>query len=347
MTEELVGAALLIVIVTCIVLIVWKGVLEEAKARARNKSTADKYRKHWESSRATEYSNNKKSEPDKYREYEVASKQAYDNEVNLRKPKHEAEFAEFKEKTARTAAYFAARKATKDAKRREKEAIDMHRAEDAKRREKEAIDMLRAKDARRREKVRLNEQAKAISKELEEQAKAISKELEEQAKAAAAEQLAQRFTTLKSNLPFYTSNRTPSAELADHDKKEWDKVTKLVQAQDSKQATLYFVRMKSLLDNKEYYKIGITTAGVNTRFQKSTQVELLETVCTFDTELWKAAYLEYHFLREFRLYDGLADSLGELRPNVGFSGYTEVVRSNSVNKIAEFFGQLDVYNTPN
>ena len=80
------------------------------------------------------------------------------------------------------------------------------------------------------------------------------------------------------------------------------------------------------------------------QFQKSTQVELLETVCSFDTELWKAAYLEYHFLREFRLYDGLANSLGELRPEVGFSGYTEVVRSNSVNKVSEFFGELGVYN---
>ena len=58
----------------------------------------------------------------------------------------------------------------------------------------------------------------------------------------------------------------------------------------------------------------------------------------------QAAHLEYHFLREFRLYDGLAGSLGELRPEVGFSGYTEVVRSNSVSKISEFFGELDVYN---
>ena len=98
------------------------------------------------------------------------------------------------------------------------------------------------------------------------------------------------------------------------------------------------------MDDNEYYKIGMTTAGVKARFKKSTQVELLETMCSFDTELYKAAYLEYHFLREFRLYDGLAGSLDELRPEVGFSGYTEVVRSNSVSKISEFFGELDVYN---
>ena len=170
------------------------------------------------------------------------------------------------------------------------------------------------------------------------------RELAEKTKAALAEKLAQQFITLKTNLPFYISNRTPSAELADHDKKMWEDVTKLVQEQDSKQATLYFVKIRSLLDDNEYYKIGITAAGVKARFQKSTQVELLETVCSFDTELWIAAYLEHHFLREFRLYDGLASSLGELRPEVAFSGYTEVVRSNSVNKISTFFGELDVYN---
>ena len=98
------------------------------------------------------------------------------------------------------------------------------------------------------------------------------------------------------------------------------------------------------MDDNEYYKIGMTTSGVQARFKKSTQVELLKTVCSFDTELYKAAYLEYHFLREFRLYDGLAGSLGELRPEVGFSGYTEVVRSNSVSKISEFFSELGVYN---
>jgi hypothetical protein len=164
------------------------------------------------------------------------------------------------------------------------------------------------------------------------------------AEANAKSEIEKRFNNLKSNLPFYVSNRPPSSELADHDKNAWEEVRNLVEAAANKQATLYFIKVKSLLDDKEYYKIGITTAGVKARFKKSTQVELLETVCSFDTELWKAAYLEYHFLREFRLYDGLASSLGELRPEVGFSGYTEVVRSNSVSKISEFFGELGVYN---
>ncbi len=132
--------------------------------------------------------------------------------------------------------------------------------------------------------------------------------------------------------------------MVEHDELAWKKVTKLVEEQDDQQALLYFIKIRSHLDDKEYYKIGITTLGVKERYEKSTQVEVLETVCIFKTELWKAAYLEYHFLREFRLYDGLARSLGEFRPEVRFSGYTEVVRSNSVTMISKFLEQLDVYN---
>ena len=154
----------------------------------------------------------------------------------------------------------------------------------------------------------------------------------------------QRVSDLKSKLPFYISDRIPSAELADHDQKMWEDVVKLLEEESDKQVTLYFVKIRSLLDDIEYYKIGITTSGVEAKFKKSTQIELLETICVFETKIWKAAYLKYHFLREFRLYDGLANSLGELRPDVTFSGYTQVLRSNSVNKIVGFFGQLDLYN---
>ena len=160
---------------------------------------------------------------------------------------------------------------------------------------------------------------------------------------ASTENLKLKLTVLKTNLPFYTSNRTPSTELAEHDENMWGEVTDLIKNEDSEKTTLYFVKLKSLMDDQEYFKIGITTTGVETRFKKSTQLELLEIIKVFDTEKWKAAFLEYHFLREFRLYDGLSTSIGEQRPEVGFSGYTEVVRSNSVNKISEYFSELDVY----
>jgi hypothetical protein len=165
-----------------------------------------------------------------------------------------------------------------------------------------------------------------------------------QAEEVAEENFTLNLSALKTNLPFYTSNRTPSAELADHDKNMWDDVIDLIKNEDGEKTTLYFVKLKSLMDDQEYFKIGITTKGVVMRFKKSTQLELIEIIAVFDTEKWKAAFLEYHFLREFRLYDGLSTSIGEQRPEVGFSGYTEVVRSNSVNKISEYFGELDVYN---
>jgi hypothetical protein len=164
------------------------------------------------------------------------------------------------------------------------------------------------------------------------------------ARAIEEESLKLRLAPLTANLPFYPSKKTPSTELAEHDKNMWEDVTRLVKNEDSEKTTLYFVKLRSLMDDQEYFKIGITTTGVETRFKKSTQLELLEIIKVFDTEKWKAAFLEYHFLREFRLYDGLSTSIGEQRPDVGFSGYTEVVRSNSINKISEYFEELNVYN---
>jgi len=164
------------------------------------------------------------------------------------------------------------------------------------------------------------------------------------ARAIEEESLKLRLAPLTANLPFYPSKKTPSTELAEHDKNMWEGVTRLIKNEDSEKTTLYFVKLRSLMDDKEYFKIGITTKGVVVRFKKSTQLELLEIIKVFDTEKWKAAFLEYHFLREFRLYDGLSTSIGEQRPEVGFSGYTEVVRSNSVNKISEYFEELEVYN---
>ena len=166
----------------------------------------------------------------------------------------------------------------------------------------------------------------------------------EEEKKVATDTLTLQLASLKSKLPFYISKKPPSAELADQDERSWKDVTRLVQSKDSKKATLYFVKIRSHLDDIEYHKIGMTTKSVEARFEKSTQIELLDIVCVFKTELWKVAYLEYYFLREFRLYDGLASSLDESRPAVRFSGDTELVRSNSVIMISEFFGKLDVYN---
>ena len=181
-------------------------------------------------------------------------------------------------------------------------------------------------------------------RQVEAEAVRVRRAKEEEEEKVATDTLTLQLASLKSKLPFYISKKPPSAELADQDERSWKDVTRLVQSKDSKKATLYFVKIRSHLDDIEYHKIGMTTKSVEARFEKSTQIELLDIVCVFKTELWKVAYLEYYFLREFRLYDGLASSLDESRPAVRFSGDTELVRSNSVVMISEFFGKLDVYN---
>jgi|TARA_B110000967_G_scaffold107583_1_gene110277 hypothetical protein len=151
-------------------------------------------------------------------------------------------------------------------------------------------------------------------------------------------------SNLKSHLPFDPSTKTLSTELVQHDKKMWDGVMQLIKKKDSQKTSLYFVKIKSLLDDREYFKIGTTTESAKTAFKKSIELELIDVISVFDTEKWKAAFLEYHFLRAFRLYDGQSNSIGEQNPETHVSGYTEVVRSNSVNKITEYFEELDFYN---
>ena len=266
------------------------------------------------------------SEEERHREYDTAVKQAYEDEKRRRKPKHDAEAPA---RAAQEETYRMRREAQKKREAQEKRERDDEFI--AKRAQAISLAKLTAEKARKVE----AEKARKVEADAAEKARKVE---------AAAEELAQRFTDLKSNLPFYISKKPPSAELADQDERSWKDVTRLVQSKDSKKATLYFVKIRSHLDDIEYHKIGITTKSVEARFEKSTQIELLDIVCVFKTELWKVAYLEYYFLKEFRLYDGLASSLDESRPAVRFSGDTELVRSNSVVMISEFFGKLDVYN---
>jgi hypothetical protein len=253
--------------------------------------------------------------------------------------------------------------------RLEKEAAELKitkkaRDEEVAKQQKESAELktaekLRAKKARKLEATRKKEEAAYLKITKRERAKeaheievvrrqkeAADLKIAEEAKSKiiAEENFKTRLSALEINLPFYTSHKIPSNELAQQDKSMWSSVLTLIKNENNEKTQLYFVKMKSLVDNKEYYKIGITTKGVEVRFGKSTQIELVEVISVFNTEKWKAAFLEYHFLREFRIYDELSKSIGEQRPEVSFSGSTEVVRSNSVNKIAQYFKELDVYN---
>jgi hypothetical protein len=60
-----------------------------------------------------------------------------------------------------------------------------------------------------------------------------SYELEIKAKEEDAEKLKLHLSALKTNLPFYTSNRTPSSELSEHDKNNWEYVTRLIRNENS------------------------------------------------------------------------------------------------------------------
>jgi hypothetical protein len=311
--KEFYTPALAIMALTVLALFIFITYIKDMKSKSGKYSSKDM------KSKSGKYS----SEEERHREYDTAVKQAYEDEKRRRKPKHDAEAP--------------ARAAQEETYRMRRDAQKKREAQEKRERDDEFI-------AKRAQAISLAKLTAEKARKVEAE-KARKVEAEKARKVeAAAEELAQRFTALKSNLPFYISKKPPSAELVEHDELAWKKVTKLVEEQDDQQALLYFIKIRSHLDDKEYYKIGITTLGVKERYEKSTQVEVLETVCIFKTELWKAAYLEYHFLREFRLYDGLARSLGEFRPEVRFSGYTEVVRSNSVVMISEFFGKLDVYN---
>ena len=253
--------------------------------------------------------------------------------------------------------------------RLEKEAAELKitkkaRDEEVAKQQKESAELktaekLRAKKARKLEATRKKEEAAYLKITKRERAKeaheievvrrqkeAADLKIAEEAKSKiiAEENFKTRLSALEINLPFYTSHKIPSNELAQQDKSMWSSVLTLIKNENNEKTQLYFVKMKSLVDNKEYYKIGITTKGVEVRFGKSTQIELVEVISVFNTEKWKAAFLEYHFLREFRIYDELSKSIGEQRPEVSFSGSTEVVRSNSVNKITQYFKELEVYN---
>jgi hypothetical protein len=322
--KEFYTPALAIMALTVLALFIFITYIKDMKSKSGKYSSKDM------KSKSGKYS----SEEERHREYDTAVKQAYEDEKRRRKPKHDAEAPA---RAAQEETYRMRRDAQKKREAQEKRERDDEFI--AKRAQAISLAKLTAEKAR---KVEADAAEKARKVEAE---KARKVDAEKARKVeAAAEELAQRFTALKSNLPFYISKKPPSAELVEHDELAWKKVTKLVEEQDDQQALLYFIKIRSHLDDKEYYKIGITTLGVKERYEKSTQVEVLETVCIFKTELWKAAYLEYHFLREFRLYDGLARSLGEFRPEVRFSGYTEVVRSNSVTMISKFLEQLGVYN---
>jgi hypothetical protein len=141
--------------------------------------------------------------------------------------------------------------------------------------------------------------------------------------------------TLERLLPFYISNHKND----DSDLFRLKDVEKSFNQENDTNSTLYLVKIRSLLDNKEFFKLGVTTLTIEERFNKSTQVELIETITAFEFPNYLALYLEYIFIKEFKLTEELAGALEEDSVSIKFSGYSEVVRPNSINKITQLLSE--------
>jgi hypothetical protein len=158
-----------------------------------------------------------------------------------------------------------------------------------------------------------------------------------------ANRVTDALSLMQKSLPFYCSVTDEEGSESHAGKLRWKETLKAIQVTDESDATLYFVKLLSLLDNKQYYKIGITTKSVEERFETSTQIELLEVVATFNAARYLVLFLEYHFIREFEITDELSKLPDMSGPGVKFSGSSEVVRANARGKISGFFEKLKDY----
>ncbi len=105
---------------------------------------------------------------------------------------------------------------------------------------------------------------------------------------------------------------------------------------DIADTTLYLVKVKSLNDDTEYYQIGVTTQSISSKFLKSPDSELVEVISSHLMEKRLALFAEFHFIREFRPKE-------QPDEEKKFSGYTEIVKKNSIRKIKSLFSTLPEY----
>jgi predicted nucleic acid-binding Zn-ribbon protein len=181
-------------------------------------------------------------------------------------------------------------------------------------------------------KARAEAEAKARA---EAEAKARA-EAEAKARAEVKEKLDSDLIKLHNSLPFYTSNSSDEFSSGNGDDSRWYKVLEAITKCDTTETTLYLVKVRSLNDDNEYYKIGVTTQSIAARFLKSTDAELEEIIASHVMEKRLALFAEFHFIREFRPTE-LPDE------GKSFSGYTEIVKKNSIKKIKSLFSTLPEY----
>jgi len=184
---------------------------------------------------------------------------------------------------------------------------------------------------------------KRQQKEQEEELERQRKEQEELKRQQKERRLKDTLSLMQRSLPFFCSVTDEEGSESHAGKLRWRGVLQAVTATDESDATLYFVKLLSLLDNKEYYKIGMTAKSVEERFETSTQTELLEVVATYAAARYLVLFAEYHFIREFEITYELSKLPDMSGPDVKFSGSSEVVRANARGKISGFFEKLKGY----
>jgi Na+-transporting methylmalonyl-CoA/oxaloacetate decarboxylase gamma subunit len=173
-----------------------------------------------------------------------------------------------------------------------------------------------------------DEKVKAAEEKLA--TKAIQKQM------LAQEKLDSILLNLNNSLPFYTNNKSDEFSSENGDDSRWHYVVEAVKSNDIENTELYLVKVKSLNNNEEYYKIGVTTQSISDRFLRSPDVELVGIIASHRMDKRLALFAEFHFIREFR-------PSNKPDEEIRFSGSTEIVKSNSIKKIRSLMSRLSEY----
>ena len=102
-------------------------------------------------------------------------------------------------------------------------------------------------------------------------------------------------------------------------------------------STIYFAKIRSLLDDENYLVIGETDLDINDFFDRSTQLELVELISSCLMPKPLALFVILHLSREFRYLNE------EERAETEFKLEHFIVKENSKVKIQKLFTKLDEY----
>ena len=102
-------------------------------------------------------------------------------------------------------------------------------------------------------------------------------------------------------------------------------------------STIYFAKIRSLLDDENYLVIGETSLEINEFFDRSTQLELVDLISTSLMPKPIALFVVLHLSREFRYPNE------EERAETEFKLEHFIIKENSKVKVQKLFTKLDEY----